>query len=415
LRTRVGPQHHTGALASRHPVLPASTDSKCYYARVRAEKLFDETLAQLSSSDLLREPDDGATRDDVGRAASALGLPVLDASSNDYLGLGENCVSRETLSRSGACASRLIYGTRSEHLALEAAVSTWTDTEAALTFPSTYSANIGVVSAIGVEQSLIISDAANHASLIDGARLAKARVEVVPHLDLEAVRNALRTARAAKAIWVVTESYFSMDGDGPDLPALRQLCDEHDAFLLVDEAHALGVFGPRGAGLCAQGRVRPNALVGALGKAVGSHGGFVAGSPALRRYLWNRARSFVYSTALSPAHAAAAREQVERALAADAARARLADNANRLRRSLKELGLDLIPGSFGPIVSVRLGANGRALTAAARLRSIGILAQAIRPPTVPLGSARLRFTVKSTFSDADMQRLISAIGEACCA
>jgi len=382
---------------------------------VRSEELLQQTLEELSESGLLREPDDGATRAEVSRAASALGVSVLDASSNDYLGLGENHVSRETLGEAGAGAgaSRLIYGTRAEHLALEEALSTWVRSEASLVFSSTYSANLGVVSALGVEGSLIVSDAANHASLIDGSRLAKARVQVVPHLDLDAIRAALRSAPAAKAIWVVTESYFSMDGDGPDLLALRGICDELDAFLLVDEAHALGVFGPAGAGLCAEHGVRADGLVGALGKAVGSHGGFVAGSRTMRRYLWNKARSFVYSTALSPAHAAATLRQVEQVRKADGDRARLARNADCLRRSLLEVGLQLTSGSFGPIISIQLGDNARALESAARLRALGILAQAIRPPTVPRGSARLRLTVKASFSDSDIKRLTVAVGDAC--
>ncbi len=379
---------------------------------MRAQSLLETTLKSLKEGGLLREPDNGV-RDEVAGAAAALGVHVLDASSNDYLGLGENHVSRETLSPSGAGASRLIYGTRDEHVDLEMALANWVGAESALLFSSTYAANLGLVSALGVEGTLVISDAANHASLIDGARLAKAEVRIVPHLDLDAVRDELRRAARAMSVWVVTESYFSMDGDGPDLGALRGLCDESDAFLIVDEAHALGVFGPEGAGLCASARVRPDATVGALGKAVGSHGGFVAGSDSLRRYLWNKARSFVYSTALSPAHAQRALEQVRATRAADAAREQLTQNAAQLRTALSGQGLELVPRSFGPIVSVVLGASERALGAAAALRERGILAQAIRPPTVRSGSARLRFTVKSTFSGEDIARLARATGEAC--
>jgi len=380
---------------------------------VRSKNLLNETLAQLADSGLLREPDDGAGRAEAVRAASARSAPLIDASSNDYLGLGENHVSRETLSRAGAGSSRLIHGTRAEHVALESALADWVGTETALLFPSTYSANLGLVSSLGVDGSVIVSDAANHASLIDGARLAKAEVRIVPHLELNAIREVLRGAARAKGVWVLTESYFSMDGDGPDLVALRRLCDEHDAFLIVDEAHALGVFGPNGAGRCAEAGITPDAFVGALGKAIGSHGGFVAGSEMLRRYLWNKARSFVFSTALSPAHAANGLEQAQRARAADDARTKLASNVAWLRAAIRKLGLELTPGSFGPIISLRLGDNERALAAAAHLRAVGILAQAIRPPTVPPGSARLRFTVKSTFDTNDLERLRAAIGEAC--
>ena len=380
---------------------------------MRFERLLQESLSELRAKGLLREPDDGAGRRDVARAAAELGVAVIDASSNDYLGLASGAVSRETLGNPGAAASRLVHGTTQEHLDLESQLAAWVQAEAALLFASAYSANLGMVSALGVEGSLIVSDATNHASLIDGARLAKAEVTICPHLDLERIRQTLSERRAARACWVVTESYFSMDGDGPDLVELRKLCDQYDASLVVDEAHAVGVFGPHGAGRCAEARIQADVLSGALGKAMGSHGGFIAGSTALRTYLWNKARSFVFSTAPSPRLAAIASSQLERVLAADSLRTRLTDNAADLRGALADAGLRLAPGSFGPIISVVLGDNQRALAAAARLRTVGILAQAIRPPTVPLGSARLRLTVKATFSPGDVKRLADSVIEAC--
>ncbi|MES1173989.1 MAG: aminotransferase class I/II-fold pyridoxal phosphate-dependent enzyme [Myxococcales bacterium] len=380
---------------------------------MRFESLIDESLSALRGSDSLREPDDGSARAAVEAAALRLGVSAIDASSNDYLGLAGQVVSRETRGNLGAAASRLVHGTTREHLDLEARLAAWVGAESALLFSSTYAANVGLISALGVAESVVISDAANHASLIDGARLAKADVRVVPHLDLGALRQALSEARDAKACWVVTESYFSMDGDGPDLPALRELCDAYDACLIVDEAHAVGVFGPRGAGRCAEGDVKPEVITGALGKAVGSHGGFVAGDSQLRTFLWNRARSFVFSTAPSPQHTAQSTAQLARVVEADAARARLARHATELRAALSEAGLPLAPASFGPIVSIVLGDNRTALDAAARLRALGVLAQAIRPPTVPLGSARLRLTVKATFSAEDVQRLARSVVESC--
>lgn len=380
---------------------------------MRFESVLRDTLNRLEAAGLLREPDDGAGRTQVEANAARLGLTLLDASSNDYLGLAQVSVSRETTGKVGAAASRLIYGTTDEHLALEAALATWLGTESAVLFASTYAANLGLVAALGVEGSLIISDAANHASLIDGARLAKAEVAVVPHLALDAMDSVLRSHRNARACWVLTESYFSMDGDSPDLPGLRSLCDAHDACLIVDEAHALGVFGPQGAGRCAELGVRPDILVGALGKAVGTHGGFVAGTGLLRRYLWNRARSFVFSTAPSPAHAELTRQRLLVLREADALRVALAANAENLRARLIRAGLTLVPGSFGPIVSVIIGDNSRASAAAAHLRQVGILAQAIRPPTVPEGSARLRLTVKATFGEAEIARLGAAVEAAC--
>ena len=380
---------------------------------MRFHSLLSNALARLDAEGLLRAPDDGVGRSQVAANAAELGLPMLDAASNDYLGLAERVVSRETLGKAGAAASRLVYGTTEEHLRLEAALATWVNAESSLVFSSTYSANVGLVSSLGVEHALVVSDAGNHASLIDGARLAKADVVVVRHLDLESVEAALRGRSSAVACFVVTESYFSMDGDGPDLIRLRSLCDSYDACLIVDEAHALGVFGPQGGGRCAEVGVRPDALVGALGKAIGTHGGFVAGSDVLRRYLWNKARSFMFSTAPSPAHAELTRQQLEVLQNADDRRRALASSSTRLRDALRSAGLTLVPASFGPIVSVILGTNERALQAAAALRRAGILAQAIRPPTVPEGAARLRLTVKATFEDADLTRLCQAVEDAC--
>ena len=380
---------------------------------MRFEALIQEQLQQLARAGLLREPDDGAGRAEVNASAARLGRPVLDASSNDYLDLAEHSVSRETPARAGAGASRLIHGTTTEHLQLEAALASWVRAESALLFSSTYSANLGLLAAVGMQGTSILSDAANHASIVDGARLAKAEVEIIPHLDLDAMRSALRSRRAASACWVVTESYFSMDGDGPDLPSLRSLCDEYDACLIVDEAHALGVFGPTGGGRCAEAGVVPHVLVGALGKAVGTHGGFVASSKALRGFLWNRARSFVFSTAPSPRHAALTREHLETVRHSDALREKLSLQGERLRVLLRSAGLKIVPGSFGPIVSVVVGDNQAAVEAAARLRGVGILSQAIRPPTVPSGSARLRLTIRAAFRDEDIERLAMAVEVAC--
>lgn len=380
---------------------------------MRFESLLDEVLQDLRRTSLLREPDDGSARRAVAGAAAELGLPPLDASSNDYLGLAARPVSRETLGDPGAAASRLIHGSTPEHVELESALAAWVSAESALLFSSTYAANLGLISALGVPGSVVLSDAANHASLIDGARLAKAEVQVLPHLDLEALASALKKQRGSRACWVVTESYFSMDGDGPDLTALRSLCDEHDACLIVDEAHALGVFGPAGSGRCAEAGIKPDVLVGALGKAVGTSGGFIAGCAPLRAFLWNRARSFVFSTAPSPRLADLTRVHVELAQKANDLRRTLADNADALREALRAAELPLAPNSFGPIISVILGDNGRVLRAAARLRSSGVLAQAIRPPTVPAGAARLRLTVKATFTPSEISRLAQAVKQAC--
>jgi 8-amino-7-oxononanoate synthase len=380
---------------------------------MRFESLLEQTLGELRAGSLLREPDDGSTRRNVAAAAERLGQSALDASSNDYLGFAGRPVSRETIGAAGAGASRLIHGSTAEHLKLELDLAAWVGAEAGLLFSSAYAANLGLISALGLPGSVILSDSANHASMIDGARLSKAEVRIIPHLDLSALDRALKEQRGSRACWVATESYFSMDGDGPDLAALRQICDQHDACLIVDEAHALGVFGPSGSGRCAEAGIKPDILVGALGKAVGTHGGFIAGSEQLRTFLWNKARSFVFSTAPAPHLAELSRAHVQLAREADSLRQALARNSAELRRGLHEAQLALAPGSFGPIVSVILGQNERVLAAAERLRAAGILAQAIRPPTVPSGAARLRLTVKATFTSAEIARLTQAVAEAC--
>jgi len=380
---------------------------------MRFESVLAQALSELRSGSLLREPDDGSARRSVAGAAERLGVTPIDASSNDYLGFAARVVSRETLGNPGAAASRLIHGSTVEHLKLEAELAAWVGTDSSLLFSSTYAANLGLISALGMAGTVILSDSANHASLIDGARLSKADVRVIPHLDLKALDAALHEHRSARACWVVTESYFSMDGDGPDLRALRALCDQHDACLIVDEAHALGVFGPSGAGRCAEAGIKPDVLVGALGKAIGTHGGFVAGSQTLRTFLWNKARSFVFSTAPSPRLSDLTRIHVQLCQQADGLRAALASNAAQLRMALHAARLPLAAHSFGPITSVILGENERVLSAAERLRALGILAQAIRPPTVPIGAARLRLTVKATFTPEEIARLAQAVNEAC--
>ena len=380
---------------------------------MRFESLLDETLSGLEAASLLREPDDGSARRRVAESAGRLGLSLLDASSNDYLGFAAHSVSRETLANPGAAASRLVHGSTPQHVKLETELASWVGAEGALLFSSAYAANLGLISALGVSGSLILSDSANHASLVDGARLSKAEVRVIPHLNLSALGSALKDQRGARACWVVTESYFSMDGDGPNLSALRALCDQYDACLIVDEAHALGVFGPNGQGRCAEAGVKPDILVGALGKAVGTHGGFVAGSQRLRTFLWNKARSFVFSTAPSPRLAELSSVHVRLTQEAESLRTALARNAAELRAELLNARLALAADSFGPIVSVILGENPRVLAAAERLRSVGILAQAIRPPTVPIGAARLRLTVKATFKSDEIARLARAVIEAC--
>ncbi len=356
-----------------------------------ALRFLDESLADARRHDLLRErppPADGS---------------ALSFCSNDYLGLALRPAPPQA---SGAGASRLVSGDRPVHAELEAAAAEMVGQPRSLSFTSGYAANVGLLSALAGPDDLIVSDALNHASWIDGARLSRARVAVVPHLDVGAVERALAGRSEARA-FVVTESYFSMDADSPDLRALRRICDAGNAALIVDEAHALGVLGPDGRGLCAEVAVRADALAGTFGKAFGAGGAFVAGCPALIDWLWNRARSFVFSTGLSPAVAAAALDGLRLARQEPARRAAVIEAASALRRGLAELGADV--RGFGPIVPWVIGGPAEACGMASELRAVGIDVRAIRPPSVPVGTARLRFTVTARHRVADVDRAIAAV------
>jgi 8-amino-7-oxononanoate synthase len=340
------------------------------------------------------------------RARPLLAAPgTISFCSNDYLGLADRVAPPHP---SGCGASRLVCGETAEHVDLETAIASWLQTEGALVFSSGYAANVGVLSALASRGDLVVSDALNHASIIDGARLSRAEVAIVPHCDLEAISAALARPRRGRA-WVVTESYFSMDADGPDLRLLRETCDRHDAALVVDEAHALGVLGPDGRGLCAAAGVVPDVLVGTLGKSLGACGAFAAGSATLVQWLWNRARSFVFSTGLSPAVAAAALANLRTSLDEPARRARVVAASTHLRNGLTGRGARL--RGAGHIVPWVVGDVTEAVELAAALRKRGVHVVAIRPPTVPQGEARLRLTVTARHDESSIERFLSALDE----
>jgi 8-amino-7-oxononanoate synthase len=328
---------------------------------------------------------------------------TLSFCSNDYLGLASTMAQP---ARSGAGASRLLGGDRIEHVDLESALTGWLGLATALVFSSGYAANLGTLGALAGPGDLIVSDELNHASIIDGVRLSRARVIVIPHLRTEAVETALAGRREAKAI-VVTESYFSMDADSPDLRNLRALCDAYDALLVVDEAHALGVLGPSGTGLCAEANVEADAVVGTLGKALGAGGAFVAGHPLVTQWLWNRARAFVFSTGLSPVVARAALANLRIAQSRPELRETALAMAAVFRAGLREIGIE--PLGYGHIIPVPVGDVVRALSIAAGLRGCGIHALAVRPPTVPPGTSRIRFTVTAHTTESVIERALAAI------
>lgn len=372
----------------------------------------ERALQALSDVDLLREP---------RTIESAQGpLAIIDARevvllcSNDYLGLASDPRLADAIRigaarwGGGAGASRLISGTMAPHRLAERAAAEHVGAAAALIFSSGYAANVGTVQALVGPRDLVLSDALNHASLIDGCRLSRATVKVFRHGDAAHAAALMAEHRGSYArALVVTDAIFSMDGDHAPLPGLREVCDRWDAGLLVDEAHAIGVTGPHGAGLCAELGVRPDVWIGTLGKALGLAGAFVAGSDAIVSLVYNRARSFVFSTAISPAIAAAVPLALAIAREAEDRRARLREHARRLRQGLSDLGLTIGAGSSA-IVPVQLGQPATAARFSARLLEEGVLVQAIRPPTVPPGTSRLRVVPTARHETEHIDRALSA-------
>ncbi len=338
---------------------------------------------------------------------------LINFSSNDYLGLAADARIARALAEgarawgSGAGASRLVCGDFLPQHQLEEELAGFAGSEAALLFGSGYAANCGILPALAGPEDLILSDVLNHASIIDGCRLSRARVEVFPHADLAAVERLLKTA--ARRRIVVTDAVFSMDGDRAPLRDLSELCLASGALLIVDEAHATGVVGPHGAGLAAELDVAADLRMGTLSKAFGVAGAFAASSRAVCDLLLNRARPLIFSTALPPALACAALESLRIVAGAegDERRSRLWSNVRRFATGLRKLGIPADEDS--PIFPLLLGAPERAVAAAASLREQGILAKAIRPPTVAPGTSRIRFALTSAHTEAHIDAALTAL------
>ncbi len=347
------------------------------------------------------------------------GRRVLMLSSNNYLGLASHdkvkraAVQALATYGAGTGASRLIAGNLEPLVRLERHIAEFKDVEAALVFGSGYLANIGVLSALAGSGDVVFSDELNHASLIDGCRLSRARVVVYRHRDMDHLRALLREAGDARRRFIVTDSVFSMDGDRAPLAAIVELARQYRAAIILDEAHGVGVIGPRGAGLAAEiGLTKEiDVHVGTLSKALGAYGAYVAGSSILIDFLVNRARSFIYSTGLSPVIAAAA-DAALGVIESDASLLqRLHDNAAYLRSGLERFGFR-IGDTTTPILPVMVGEADAALRLSQALLSRGVHAIAIRPPTVPPGTARLRVTPTAAHSRDELDRALVAFTEA---
>jgi 8-amino-7-oxononanoate synthase len=367
----------------------------------------------LERSGLLRtlEPLDSPQ----GVTVRVRGNELVNFSSNDYLGLAAHPRLAEAWAEAacqgvGSGASRLVVGESAAHRALEERLARFESAEAALLFNSGYAANLGILSTLVGAEDAVFSDALNHASIVDGCRLSRARVCVYPHRDVEALSRALAQTSARRKV-VVTDSVFSMDGDLAPLEELVLLCERNGAALVVDEAHATGVLGEKGTGLCeALGLAdRVDVRMGTLGKALGVFGAFACTSAPVRRWLLQRARPLVFSTSLPPALCEAAQAAVDLVEREPDRRDRLWSNIRYFTSGLERLGF--AAGGASPIFPVVLGGADRAVAASAYLRQRGLLVKAIRPPTVPEGSSRLRFALCSEHSRAQLDLALTALGE----
>jgi 8-amino-7-oxononanoate synthase len=359
----------------------------------------DAEAGAIRSAGRWRAPRDLDAAGPEGKLAPD-GRPVVSFASNDYLGLTQHpdvvAAAHAALDRwgAGSGSARLIVGSRPVHADLEAALADWKHAERAVLFPTGFATNLGVLTTFGGPDTVVCSDELNHASIIDGCRLSRARVEVYRHRDLDHVEHLLTTVPAERAV-VVTDTVFSMDGDLADVDALAALCARHGALLVLDEAHA--VLGPE----CDLDRADV-LRIGTLSKTVGALGGFVAGPARFTDLVVNRARSYIFTTALSPADTAAALAAVGviRSAAGAELRARLRANVERLR-----------PGHPSPIVPVVFGDEAATLAAAAALLDQGMLVPAIRPPTVPPGTSRLRVALSAAHAPSHVDALAIALAD----
>lgn len=384
----------------------------------RFDSVFLEALGRLERQDRRRSlvP---VLPGGVGMVRRA-GAALIDFSSNDYLGLSRHPLLAERSAEwardwgTGARASRLVCGTLEIHARVEARVAALKGCEAALVFASGWQANASVLAALlrlagpGVA---LFSDALNHSSLVHGARAAGVRPVCYRHNDMDHLAGLLAASDGAPGRRIIaTESVFSMDGDRADLDRLTALAEAHEAFLYVDEAHATGVLGEGGMGLCA-GRPGVDLVMGTFSKAFGSFGAYVAGSRPLVDWLINACAGFVYTTGLPPPVLGAIDAALDLVPAMDAQRAALAEAAGRVRAAFEAIGI-VTGGSTTQIVPALVGEERDTLALAARLREAGVLGVAIRPPTVPAGTSRVRFALSAVHDEAALDTLVRALAEA---
>ncbi len=376
----------------------------------------DAELARLDADDLRRQL---RSRDGPQAARIQLdGQPLVNFSSNDYLGLAADPRLTAAAARAaetagwGSGASPLITGRSSVQAQLERRLAEFKHSEAALLFPSGFAANAGTLAALAGRGDLILSDERNHASIIDGCRLSGAQVRIYPHRRWRYAEKMLEQAAGFRRRLIVTDSLFSMDGDTAPLVELADLADRYDAILLVDEAHATGVLGAGGRGLCEQLGIehRVPVRVGTLSKALGSLGGYVVGSQRLIDWLVNRARPYIFSTAAPPALAAAALAALDVVRDEPHRRVELLARADRLRTAHSQQGWNTGAATC-QIIPVIVGDPGAAVALSAELRRRGLFVPAIRPPSVPEGQSLLRISLSYSHTGEMIESLINALAD----
>jgi 8-amino-7-oxononanoate synthase len=379
--------------------------------------MFEKRLEELAARHLTRHLT--PLHSGVGPVVEMTGRQILLLASNDYLGLAghpeviQAAIEATQRFGAGAGASRLISGSLPSHQELESTLAQFKGTEAALIFSSGYLANIGTIPALSEQGGLILADRLCHASLIDGCRLSAADFRIYRHNDTTHLQSLLAKRRRSRRTLIVTDGLFSMDGDLAPLPELSRLAQDYEAELYVDDAHGTGIMGPHG-----RGTVEHFGLetlipfqMGTLGKAFGSSGAYLAGPSSLIRYLMNTSRSFIFTTAPPPSSAAAATAALRILEREPERRVRLWVNRERLFTGLTQLGFNLSP-SVSPIMPILVGNAETALSFAEHLFEEGVYAPAIRPPTVPDATSRIRVTVTSEHSSDHIDRALSAFQRA---
>jgi 8-amino-7-oxononanoate synthase len=388
------------------PTPSASESGRVWPERIRAQ------LDALVEGGRWRAPREF---DALGPAGGLDGASVVSFASNDYLGLSAHpaviAAARAAAARwgTGAGASRLVTGSRPVHTELEQALAGWKGTDAAICFPTGFAANLGALSVLGGPGVRILSDELNHASIIDGCRLSRSRVSIYRHCDLDHLSALLESGPAGPTI-VVTDTVFSMDGDAAPVEEIAARCRRHGALLLLDEAHA--VLGPHLPEAMTSDPDLTLVRMGTLSKTLGSLGGYLAGSRAVIDLMVNRARPYIFTTGLTPADTAAALAAlgVLRSAEGDTLVRRLSELVHRVVAP-SGTGADGAAGAAeaSPIIPVILGSEQRALEASAALLAQGLWVPAIRPPTVPAGTSRLRVTVSAAHTDAQVTQLVEAL------